>query len=85
MQLFLLRELVNIPVYQNSSVAQKFRISGRVVNNYFANIYGQIAHLLPERPSSEARAAPLVDLVRHYSFLSLAGAPLIAQTAALHK
>ncbi len=84
-QLFLLRELVNIPVYQNSSVAQKFRISGRVVNNYFANIYGQIAHLLPERPSSEARAAPLVDLVRHYSFLSLAGAPLIAQTAALDK
>ncbi|MEM8686872.1 MAG: hypothetical protein AAGF81_06070 [Pseudomonadota bacterium] len=82
-QLFLLRELVNIPVYQNSSVAQKFRISGRVVNNYYANIYSQIAHLLPERPSRQSRAAPLVDLVRHYSFLSLTGAPLITQTAAM--
>ena len=27
--------------------------------------------------TSQSRAAPLVDLVRHYSFLSLAGAPLI--------
>ncbi|MCP5083639.1 MAG: hypothetical protein GY948_18280 [Alphaproteobacteria bacterium] len=80
-QLFLLRELVNIPVYQNKSVAQKFKISGRVVNNYFANIYGQISHLLPDRPSLDARAAPLVDLVRHFSFLNLAGSPVIARTA----
>lgn len=78
LQLCLLRELVNIPVYQNKSVAQKFKISGRVVNNYFANIYGQISHLLPDRPSRDARAAPLVDLVRHFSFLSLAGSPVIA-------
>ncbi len=78
MQLFLLRELVNIPVYQNRQVAHKFKISGRVVNNYFANIYGQISHLLPARPSLDARAAPLVDLVRHFSFLSLAGSPVIA-------
>ncbi|NNF76590.1 MAG: hypothetical protein HKN05_01045 [Rhizobiales bacterium] len=82
-QLFLLRELVNIPVYQNKSVAQKFKISGRVVNNYFANIYGQISHLLPDRPSLDARAAPLVDLVRHFSFLSLAGSPVIARTAGI--
>ena len=84
-QLFLLRELVNIPVYQNKSVAQKFKISGRVVNNYFANIYGQIAHLLPDRPSLDARAAPLVDLVWHFSFLSLAGSPVIARPAGLEE
>ena len=84
-QLGLLRELVNIPAYQNLTVAQKFRISGRVVNNYFANIYGQISHLLPDRPSTNTRAAPLVDLVRLYSFLSLTGAPLIAQSAAADK
>lgn len=82
LQLSLLRELVNVPVYQNASVSQKFRISGRVVNNYFANIYGQISHLLPDRPSSNARAAPMIDLVRHFSFLNLAGSPLITQSAA---
>lgn len=78
LQLFLLRELVNTPVYQNKTVAQKFKISGRVVNNYFANIYGQISHLLPDRPVNDARAAPLVDLVRHFSFLNLAGLPVIS-------
>lgn len=85
MQLFLLRELVNIPVYQNKTVAAKFKISGRVVNNYFANIYGQISHLLPDRTSLDARAAPLVDLVRHFAFLNVAGLPVIAQRAATEK
>ncbi len=84
-QLSLLRELVNVPVYQNASVASKFRISGRVVNNYFANIYGQISHLLPDRPTSNARAAPLIDLVRHFSFLNLTGPPMIAQSASASK
>lgn len=83
LQLFLLRELINTPVYQNKTVAQKFKISGRVVNNYFANIYGQISHLLPDRPQNDARAAPLVDLVRHFSFLSLAGVPVIAPSTKL--
>ncbi len=81
LQLFLLRELVTIPVYQNKTVAEKFSISGRVVNNYFANVYAQISHLLPDRDALDSRAAPLVDLVRHFWFLNLAGSPVISPNA----